>query len=355
MSSILRLATGLLLGAGLALTTAHAQQGSGIRYRVTTKMEMQGMAIPMPTQSQEICGPKNSGGENMVPHQDNCQVLDYKVSGNKSSFRMVCTGRDAMTGSGEFEMLGDGYRGKITVNADGNTMFLNFDGKRLGECDYSREGPQAKANQMLGRTCDGMLAQPAESLVGAFDQFTKAGALCSAKKAAYCKKIGPLASNLDFIRSRAASEAQIRQNGGIFTNMWDAFEGCGLSRTSILAKDCPLAEKSGNYDFIGELCPDLLAGACDRADPFKSGEFLIDRCPARAGQIAAQQCAGRGYTALSSSPYREFCNAYAGKRLQQRNGSGPNGNDAGKPAAPAKKPSLRDRLKGLTNGAFGGG
>ena len=119
-----------------------AQAGTGNLYRVTTKMEMVGMPFAMPARTNEVCGPKEGGGQAMVPHQDNCQVLDFRVNGSKSSFRMVCTGREAMTGTGEFEMLGAaGYRGKITAEMEGMQMVMNFDGKRIGDCNYAAESP----------------------------------------------------------------------------------------------------------------------------------------------------------------------------------------------------------------------
>lgn len=345
-----------LLACGIGLTgTVAAQQGSGIRYQVTTKMEMVGMPFQMPAQTQEVCGPKNSASEAMVPKRDNCQILDYKVVGNKSSFRMVCTGKDAMSGSGEFEYGATGYRGKITVNADGNTMYMNFDGKKLGECDYAKEGPKAKADAMLAKTCGQMLAEQPEGLAGLSPQFA-AGAMCAAQKPKYCGKITPLTGDLKFLRDSDTMANSYRKQGvtGVST-AWDAFALCGMPRASVLAKACPKAEKAGDYDFIGALCPDLLAGACDRADANKNADFVIDRCPARAGKLAAAQCAGRGYTAMLDSPYRDFCSTYAGKQLRDRNG-GNDGNDDngkggdGKPATPVKKSSWRDKLKGVIGG-----
>ena len=355
----------LLVCSAVFLSSALAQQGSGIKYRVTNKMEMEGMPFAMPAQTSEVCGPKNESADSLVPRQDNCRVLDYKVAGNKSSFRMVCTGKDAMTGTGEFEMLGaQGYRGKMTMNADGEQMVFRFDGKRLGDCDYAKEGPQAKVNAMMAKSCSQILLEPATSLIVASSQFVVAGSMCAPQKSVYCRKISPLSSDLKFLREQERVEAAIRKQGGKMPGQWEAFQGCGLSRSSLLAKNCSKAEALGDYGFIGALCPDRLAATCERADPGKGAQFLVDYCPTRAGQIAAQQCAGRGYTALSGSVYADFCNAYAGARLEERNddeaGDNPRRqNKPGKPGKPAeqapKKPSFRDRLKSLKDGALGNG
>lgn len=337
------------------LGTAAAQQGSGIRYQVTTRMVMEGMPFQMPAQTQEVCGPKNSASEAMVPKRDNCQILDYKVAGNRSSFRMVCTGKDAMTGTGEFTYGPASYQGKITVNTEGHTMVMNFDGKKLGDCDYSKEGPQAKANAMLGKTCGDMLANgTAQQMPGIAAQFAP-GAMCAGMKPKYCAKLAPVAGDLDFLRQANDMEASYKKQGIPNTqSAWDALALCGQPRASVLAKACPKAEKSGDYAFIGALCPDLLAGACDRADANRNADFVIDHCPARAAKLAAAQCAGRGYTAMLDSPYRDFCSSYAGKQLRQRNGGddadGDSSDGRATPTPPAKKPSWKDKLKGVIGG-----
>lgn len=338
----------LLVGGACLPGTAAAQQGSGVHYRVTTRMEMAGMPFQMPAQTQEVCGPKSSASEAMVPRSDNCQVLDYKVVGNKSSFRMVCTGRDAMSGTGEFVYGKDGYQGRMTVNTDGKTMVMNFDGKKLGGCDYARQGPQAQAHAALAQTCGGLLAGQPEGLAGASAQFAP-GALCAAQKSRYCARIAPVATNLSFLRDADAIVAAYRKQGLAGANSgWDGLALCGQSRAQVLVKACTKAETIGDYDFIGDMCPGLLDDACDRADANKNASFIAGRCPARAAKLAAAQCAKRGYTAMASSPYRDFCSAYAGQQLRARNGGKDAGDNViGKPVTdpPTRKPSWKDKLK----------
>ena len=347
-------ALGVLLACGVvSLPAAFAQQGSGIRYQVTSKMEMTGMPFAMPAQTSEVCGPKNAAAESLVPKQKNCTVSDYRVSGNRSSFRMECTGKDAMTGTGEFEMLGaNGYRGKMTMDTEGQQMVMNFEGKRLGDCDYAKEGPQAKADAMMAKSCGEMLQESGVGLLSIGEQFTAPNRMCTTQKAAYCKKVAPMADDLKAVLAKDAMEASIRKQGVTQPSQWDTFQACGMSRASILAKDCAKAESVGNYDFIGTLCPDRLAAACGRVDPIKEVDFVIGKCPARAAEVAAAQCGGRDYTALNASPYRNFCNAFAGDRLEQ-------GDDAAAPDKPdqkaPKKPSFKDRMKSLTDGVLGGG
>ncbi|HEX5693623.1 MAG TPA: DUF3617 family protein, partial [Arenimonas sp.] len=107
------------LALGLFATGATlAQSGTGNLYRVTTKMEMVGMPMQLPTQTVEVCGPKDQVSEKMIPHDENCTVSHFQVTGNKSSYAMTCTGDSAMTAKGEFERLGpDAYRGKMHMVA----------------------------------------------------------------------------------------------------------------------------------------------------------------------------------------------------------------------------------------------
>jgi hypothetical protein len=303
---------------------SEAQAGTGSRYRVTTKMEMVGMPFAMPAQTNEVCGPKNGAAQAMVPHRDNCQVLDYAINGNKASFRMVCTGREAMTGTGEFEMLGsNGYRGKITVDVQGQQMLMNFDGQRIGDCDYATESPQAVVRGKINQTCDQMLAQPASDLVLLGAQFNGADSMCKAKRTVYCGKILSLATDLKSLRQLDTDVNTMRAQGAgaDVASQWDQMKACGMGREAAVAKACPKAKASGDLDFIGAMCPPaMIAESCPKADPNRDADFLLDHCAARAQQLAADNCKARSYSAAGVSGFGQFCNKFAGRRLQQRNG-----------------------------------
>lgn len=333
-----------LFAAGAAL----AQSGTGNLYRVTTRMEMVGMPFQMPAQTVEVCGPKNQASEKMVPHDENCTVSDFRVSGNKSSYTMTCRGENPMTAKGEFEQLGpDAYRGKMNMvgTSDGERMEMNatFEGKKIRDCDYATESPEAQGRAMLAKTCDDLLRQPDPAV---YQQFTGADAICTSHRKRYCDAMLSTFVKPEYIRvnGRNASGAP----AGVPT-FWDAFAACGMSRPAVVAKTCPMAEKARDYAFITEYCPDLLAKACSAADAAKDGEFLVASCPAQAQAAAAKHCAGRDFTALRASPYAGFCSRYAAGSLQQRNrGTEPapgEQEEEEKPAEEEKKRSWRDRLK----------
>ncbi len=125
------------LGATPAIDGARAQ-GADDLYEVTVAMEVPGMGMQMPSMTQRSCVKKGTSDGDAVPHQDNCRVTDARRTGNKLTFAMVCTGRDAMTGTGEFIYAGDGYDGKIRfkgkMEGQDLEMTQSIAGRRVGSC-----------------------------------------------------------------------------------------------------------------------------------------------------------------------------------------------------------------------------
>ena len=121
-----------------ALTPMALAQGTDDLYEVTVRMEMVGMPMQMPAMTQRSCVKKGGSDADAVPRQDNCKVTDAKRVGNKLTFAMVCTGRDAMTGTGEMTYAGDGYAGTIRMKGkmEGQDMEMTqaITGRRVGNC-----------------------------------------------------------------------------------------------------------------------------------------------------------------------------------------------------------------------------
>ncbi|MEP7275807.1 MAG: DUF3617 family protein, partial [Betaproteobacteria bacterium] len=124
--------------AALAPSSAVQAQGADDLYEVTVKMEMAGMPMQMPAMTQRACVKKGASDADAVPHQDNCKVTDTRRTGSKLSFSVVCTGRDAMSGTGEFTYAGDGYSGTIRLKGkmEGQDMEMtqSIVGRRVGGC-----------------------------------------------------------------------------------------------------------------------------------------------------------------------------------------------------------------------------
>ena len=73
-------------------------EGTDEQWEITTKMEMKGMPMAMPAMTNQTCLPKNrKSDEDLVPKDKNsdCKMSDVKHSGNKMTFKMACTGKNA--------------------------------------------------------------------------------------------------------------------------------------------------------------------------------------------------------------------------------------------------------------------
>jgi hypothetical protein len=129
----------VLLGlSAAALAQAPRQDG---RWEVKMEMEMAGMpGMPPMTSIQCITPDEAKDPKKSMPQAGgrggpgDCTVSDHKVTGNKVTWTMACTGADAMTGTGEFVYAGDTYTGTMKMNRAGQVMTMKYSGKRLGDC-----------------------------------------------------------------------------------------------------------------------------------------------------------------------------------------------------------------------------
>ena len=113
------------------------------RWEITMQMQMPNMPMQMPAQKMVQCitkkdleDPGNAlpGRSNPTDKTNPCKVSDHKVSGNKVTWNMACTGRQPMTGSGEIVVDGDSYNGTMKMNSEKGEMTMKYAAKRLGDC-----------------------------------------------------------------------------------------------------------------------------------------------------------------------------------------------------------------------------
>jgi len=112
-------------------------------WEITSKMEMPGMPMNMPPQTMQRClGQKDfSDPQSMAPADpsgNKCRTSDYRMSGNTATWKIVCTGPDAMAGTGSATYTGSAYSGvnKMAMKHGNETMnmTINHGGKYLGPC-----------------------------------------------------------------------------------------------------------------------------------------------------------------------------------------------------------------------------
>jgi hypothetical protein len=116
----------------LPFLTANAQ-GPDELWEITAKMTMDGMA--MPAMPHTVCKKK---GNHVPPAEKDCRIYDVKTAGNRTTWRVDCTGQDPMSGSGEMTMGNGSYRGTLKLKGkapnDDATMVTEYSGRLVGKC-----------------------------------------------------------------------------------------------------------------------------------------------------------------------------------------------------------------------------
>lgn len=280
----------LLTCAGTSLAYGAVE---GEKWKITSSMQMSGMT--MPAMSNEIC---KQPGDDSVPMktEKNCTVYDNKRVGNVQSFKMRCTGKEAMEGSAEFTYLGpDHYKGKMLVNAQGETMTMNMEGQKIGSCDGGEINLKAKEMQAQAQ------AQMAQS---------------EKMMAETCRKFAAEGNNPYMMTTQCKDPAD-RQTFCTAAQTHDNFLSLAemekASAGSTAPGSRPLAETEQLCGFSATAKREELCNSAEQAGKLK---FIVSQCPAQAQTLAAAQCAGRRYTAIADK-YRDFCSNYASNEAQQ--------------------------------------
>ncbi len=138
------------LAAILVLPLAHAGS-NGELWEVTSKMgAMPGMpaGYAMPAQVNRVCVPAGRGYQSAAGNggkDKSCQIVDMKTSGSHTSYRVECSGKEAVSGKVDIEQAGpDAYKGTMQMKAHGMDMTMAYAGKKVGSCDYVEPAAKAK-------------------------------------------------------------------------------------------------------------------------------------------------------------------------------------------------------------------
>lgn len=125
----------LLLPATVLAAGSPMQEGL---WEISSTMSMPGMPYKIPPTKVTHCYTKEDlkDSRNAVPKQQgDCKVTDMKSSGNRVTWKMVCTGQSA--GKGEGEIIYNGptaYEGKMKMETQGMVMTSKYKAKRIGVC-----------------------------------------------------------------------------------------------------------------------------------------------------------------------------------------------------------------------------
>ena len=305
----------LIAALGLVVAPfAAAQGGPDELWNMTTRMEMAGM--PGHTMDQQVCMKKGETSAESFSRDRNCRVTEQRRTGNKLTWKMVCTGADPMTGSGEMTRSGSSMNGRVQMKGKSGgeavDMTVVYSGRLAGSCDATKQAAaaqaqiaaiQAQSNAQLEQLCRDSIRKYATSL------FEMQGNPCGAYAGEYCAHVKKTGQSMRApIGYRNAMQAEGMQGGG-----WErAAQFCQVPTTPIQSAACKSAVGSRDW------------------------QFVADFCPAEIQALGTEHCAGRSYTAAMSSEYRLVCQRYASA------GGGASRAAASQPAAQQQPPQQQD-------------
>jgi len=276
-----------LLAAAFAVATSFAAiaqaPGKDELWDVTMKMEMAGMPMAMPPRTNRVCVEKGND-EALVPKgRDNCVISNAKRTGNKYTFNVACTGKDPMSGSGEFTYSSDGYDGKMQMKgtAEGQPfdMTQTVTGKRVGTCTSTVKADVARANAQIAQGNQQVAEMCRQSLVSLNWQMYEPTGPCADKRADFCPAVSKVAATA----REPASYAAARKD----TMLADAMGKCGQVFGAVTAAACAKGLETRDWSFVG-------SGSCD-AEVRTAGEA---------------NCKGRSFTGMDRSVV-PLCSRYA--------------------------------------------
>ena len=105
-------------------------------WELITTMDMPGMPMKIPPTKVNHCYSKEDvkDQKKTISRDKNCTVTDLKQSGNKVTWKMKCTGKNAGDFSGETVYTGDAFDSTMNMQTHGRTMNMKVKAKRVGDC-----------------------------------------------------------------------------------------------------------------------------------------------------------------------------------------------------------------------------
>jgi hypothetical protein len=127
---------GTVLAFALAAPLPASAQGKDDLWEISSKMEMPGMPMAMPAQTNRVCIGKNRKDEEFVPKQGDCRMVESKRVGTKFTYKMDCAGNNAATVDGAITFGTNAFDGQMhmTMKQTNQAMDMTFTGKRIGDC-----------------------------------------------------------------------------------------------------------------------------------------------------------------------------------------------------------------------------
>jgi Protein of unknown function (DUF3617) len=319
---------------------ALAAEAVGEFWEMTTKMEMAGMPAGMGGMGmapQKVCMLKGQEGKpvSSSPDDKNCTMSNLKQSGNTMTFDVTCTGKNAMTGSGEITSTPGSFNQRMKAKVDGEEMTIVSTGKRVGGA--------CKGDEQINQAFAGGAEANAKHCQAALEKNEYSAFLKSVDKMAGDRKAN--CAGMPTAESRKNCEAASDFSCAKQRPQMCARLGADLKNKDQFVKSAhkgvTLAEECG-------LGPDkIVEQHCTSSLDQKDWRFVADHCQ-RDGRVAAlkkQHCIGRDYTSVAANQ-RDMCATIGGLSLAKA-GSADTTDAPAKPAAQkeAAKPSALEEAK----------
>jgi hypothetical protein len=104
-------------------------------WEITAKMDMQGMPVQMPPQTNTHClTKKDTVPQKQEPGQE-CKVTKHEVKGDTVTWVMECKTKEGpATSNGKITYKGETFEGVVKMKQSGMEMTQNLKGKWIGKC-----------------------------------------------------------------------------------------------------------------------------------------------------------------------------------------------------------------------------
>jgi len=131
-----------ILSGAFIIPIAASAAGGGMKeglWEITTSMDMPGMPFqPAPTKVTRCYTKEDLKDDSkVIPKQEgDCKITDMKHTGNKVSWKMVCTGKSKGKGHGEIVYKGDtAYDGTMKFEMEKMEVTSRYKARRIGACN----------------------------------------------------------------------------------------------------------------------------------------------------------------------------------------------------------------------------
>lgn len=126
------------LAAAVAIATssaAQAQPQKGDLWDITSQMEMPGMPMAMPANTQRVCSPRGKDEPPFRGGREDCQITEQKKLANGWTYKMVCNDGSTIDGNITYQGV-EAWSGVTNMKMKEGVLSVKTAAKRVGECDY---------------------------------------------------------------------------------------------------------------------------------------------------------------------------------------------------------------------------